>query len=93
MSVFNPNMPYWPTLVGLVLLCCCTSAQDVPRLPRKLTGVVDIPNLGKRPAKIVQPVYPPAARQRWIQGTIVLDVVINRTGAVEMLGCDEYEAR
>jgi TonB-like protein len=47
-------------------------------------------NANVQPAKIVKPVYPPAARQAWIQGMVSLDVVVAKTGAVEMLGCDDY---
>jgi hypothetical protein len=77
-------------LVGAALLTCYASAQGIPKLPKTMAGVIDIPNLEKQPTNIVEPVYPATAREQWIQGKIVLDVVIGKTGAVEMIGCDEY---
>lgn len=58
-------------------------------MPTVIPGVVSIPNLEKRPTKMVKPVYPPEARQRWMQGTIVLAVVIGKSGEVETIGCDD----
>jgi outer membrane biosynthesis protein TonB len=51
---------------------------------------VNIPLLKQQPTKIIDPVYPQIARQGWIQGKIVLDVLIGKTGAVEKVGCDKY---
>jgi Gram-negative bacterial TonB protein C-terminal len=53
--------------------------------------VVRIANTEKQPTKIVRPVYPREASEHWIQGRVVLDVVIGKNGTVKMLGRDEYD--
>jgi TonB family protein len=73
-----------------VLLGNLAAAQGVSKLPQSIAGVVDVPKPGKQPTKIVEPLYPPAARDAWIQGVVSLDVVVGKTGSVEMLGCDDH---
>jgi len=91
MSVSNLDMSQSVAAVlGLVLLSNFAAAQGVRKLPQSIAGVVDVPNLEKHPTKIVEPLYPPAAREAWIQGVVSLDVVVGKTGSVEMLGCDDY---
>src|SRR6266581_8532764 len=91
MSVSNSDMSQSAAAaLGLVLLSNLAAAGTVPKLPRSITGVVEVTNAQKQPTKIVKPVYPPAARQAWIQGMVSLDVVVGKTGSVEMLGCDDY---
>jgi hypothetical protein len=63
-------------------------AQELPKFPKVMPGVVNIPHLPQQPSKTVKPVYPPEALQRWIQTTIVLDAVLDMNGKVETVGCD-----
>jgi hypothetical protein len=67
MSVFNLDMSRSAAAaLGLVLLSNLAAAETVPKQPRSVAGVVEVANV--QPAKIVKPVYPPAARQAWLQG-------------------------
>jgi TonB family protein len=76
-------------IVALVLAGAATG-QEIPKLPKKMPGVVDIPHLNQQPVKMVKPVYPPEALQKWIQATIMLQVVLDTNGNVEQIGCDQY---
>ena len=75
-------------VLGLVLLGNFAAAQGVSKLPQSIAGA--IPKPGRQPTTIVKPLYPPAAREAWIQGVVSLDVVVGKTGSVEKLGCDDY---
>jgi|NGEPerStandDraft_6_1074524.scaffolds.fasta_scaffold16561_2 TonB family protein len=76
------------TLIALFTFICPSFSQELPKFPKTMPGVVNIPHLPQQPTKTVKPVYPPEALQRWIQATIVLDAVLDTQGAVETLGCD-----
>jgi len=73
---------------GLVLIGNFAAAQGVAKLPESIAGVVSKPR--KQPTTIVEPLYPQAARAAWIQGVVSLDVVVGKTGSVEMVGCDDH---
>jgi TonB family protein len=75
-------------VLGLVLIGNFAAAQGVPKLSQSIAGVVS--ESGKQPTTIVEPLYPQAAREAWIQGVVSLDVVVGKTGSVEMVGCDDY---
>ncbi len=74
--------------IGLFLLGCPLLGQDLPKFPKVMPGVVNIPHLAQQPTKVVKPVYPPEELQRWIQTTVVLDAILDTSGNVESLGCD-----
>ena len=74
--------------LGLLLLASAVPAQELSKLPKDLPGVANVPHLLQRPTKVVKPVYPPEALQRWIQASIIFDVVLDVGGDVEMIGCD-----
>jgi hypothetical protein len=74
--------------IGVLLLGGNGLAQELAPLPKTIPGVVNIPHLNQSPTKMVKPVYPPEALQRWVQATIVLDAVLDSNGDVETLGCD-----
>jgi TonB family protein len=54
-------------------------AQDQTQAPLRVGGVI------KAPTKIknVEPVYPAAAQEQGIEGVVILELLINETGAVE----------
>lgn len=75
-------------LLGVLLLSGHAFAQQPPKLPKDIPGVINIPHLAQSPTSTVKPVYPPEALQRWVEDTIVLDVVLDTNGNVETVGCD-----
>ncbi len=77
-------------MILFALLTLPAIAQELPKLPKNIPGVVNIPHLLQSPAKVVKPVYPPEALQRWVETTVVLDVVLDEAGNVQTLGCDRY---
>ena len=77
-------------VLGLALLSNVSVAQGVPKLPKSMPEVIDASNLHMQPTKIVKPLYPQSARESWIQGTVLLDVVVGKTGSVELIGPDDY---
>lgn len=44
-----------------------------------------------RPTKVVKPVYPDLARLKGIEGTVVLDVLVDASGTVVTAGCQEKD--
>lgn len=62
-------------------LACGTAAQDTNSNARKVTPDVAQSLIEKR----VAPTYPPLARQARIQGTVILDIIINQAGDVKDL--------
>ena len=68
---------------SFLLLCLATFAtsQDLPQTPDRVPGDA-MQNLLIRK---VNPVYPPLARQAHIQGTVILKIVINKSGNVQSL--------
>lgn len=77
-------------LIVFSVLCILARAQELPKLPKVMPGVVNIPHLLQQPTKVVKPIYPPEALQRWIEATVVLDVLLDESGKVQTLGCDMY---
>lgn len=75
---------------GVFLFVGLTSAQQLPKLPAKMPGVVNMPRLWQQPVKTAKPVYPQGALDMWAEGTITLDVLIDTSGKVEQVGCDDY---
>jgi TonB family protein len=74
----------------LLLSCAAFAQQPLPKLPKTLPGVVNMPHLFQRPTVSPKPAYPDGAREHWVEGTITLDVVIGENGAPEQIGCDDY---
>lgn len=77
-------------VIGLAILSSLSVAQGMPKVPKRIPGVIDASNLHKQPTKIVKPLYPKGALESWIQGTVSLDVVVGKTGLVELIGPDDY---
>lgn len=75
-------------VLGLAVLSSLSIAQDVPKLPKSIPEVIDASN--QQPTKIIKPQYPQSAREAWIQGTVSLDVVVGKTGSVELIDPDDY---
>lgn len=78
------------TVVLFFLLVAIAIAQDFPKLPKSMPGVVNIPHLLQQPTKKAKPVYPPEALQKWVEATVVLDVVFDESGNVQAMGCEQY---
>lgn len=66
-----------------LLLCfaTCAASQDSPLTPDRVPDDAMQNLLIRR----VGPVYPPLARQARIQGTVILRIVINKSGNVQSL--------
>ncbi|ABF40220.1 TonB-like protein [Candidatus Koribacter versatilis Ellin345] len=77
------------SLLGFTL-CACGALAQLPDLPKNVPGAVTMQRLNEAPTKTVKPVYPDVALQKWIQGTVTLDVVISADGKAEQIGCDSY---
>src|SRR5690348_13360745 len=59
-------------------LACAIAAQDTTATARKVTPDVAQALLVSR----VAPIYPPLARQARIQGTVILDIIVNKAGEI-----------
>jgi protein TonB len=59
----------------------------LPEPPKgRIPGVIAVANLeGKRPLILVRPKYPETAMKAGIEGDVDLDIVIGKTGKIEML--------
>src|SRR5437588_161790 len=77
-------------VLGLAVLSSLIVAQGVPKLPKSIPEVINASNLYEQPTKIIKPLYPQSAREAWIQGTVSLDIVVGKTGSVELIGPDDY---
>jgi len=64
--------------VFLICVMSFTAAQAAPQRVRVSEGIERASMVKK-----VDPVYPPLARQARIQGSVILQVVINKSGDVE----------
>lgn len=79
------------TLFVLFLSCFICKAFGAPgKLPEppkgRIPGVIAVANLeGKQPVKLVRPKYPEKAMKAGVEGDVDLDVVIGKTGRIEML--------
>jgi TonB family protein len=69
----------------LLLTCLATLTAAQEPTPEPAPDRVRVPNSEMRSLLLrkVQPVYPPLARQARIQGTVVMNVSINKSGDVE----------
>lgn len=77
--------------ITIFLLSSLSFAQSpVPKLPKTLPGVVNMPHILQAPIASPKPVYPDGAREHWTEGTVTLEVVIGENGAPEQIGCDDY---
>lgn len=63
-------------------LATVLSQECLPQRPAT-TDVVRVTSADRRPVTVVQPVYPEEARKAGINGMVVLDVTIGKTGDVE----------
>lgn len=70
-----------PSLLFLLCMTLLASAQETPSKPAE----VDPDAVQGLLIRKVAPVYPPLARQARIQGTVVLNIVINKSGEVSDL--------
>jgi TonB family protein len=60
------------------------SAQEANAVHDADISSVRIVSTDKKPTTVVKPIYPEAAKKAGVQGLVVLDIVIGRTGEVEM---------
>ena len=73
------------TLIALFTFICPSFSQELPKFPKTMPGVVNIPHLPQQPTKTVKPVYPPEAKMQGIEGTVVLQATLDKGGKVEDL--------
>jgi TonB family protein len=73
-------MPKYLLASSLIVigLACAIAAQDTTATARKVTPDVAQALLVSR----VAPIYPPLARQARIQGTVILDIIVNKAGEI-----------
>lgn len=76
-------MPKHPLASSFIVLClaCAMAAQDTNSTAQQVTPDIGQALLVSR----VAPIYPPLARQARIQGTVILDILINKAGDVSNL--------
>jgi TonB family protein len=72
--------------MGRFALCFALEAVSLqPVLSQRAAApdVIPFTSTDKRPVKLVQPLYPDAAKRVGIKGPVVVDVTIGKTGEVE----------
>jgi TonB family protein len=73
---------FWMFVLGAMADPC--SAQEGNVVHDADISSVRIVNTDRRPTTVVKPIYPEAAKKAGVQGLVVLDIVIGRTGEVGM---------
>lgn len=76
-AVTSPAAPVPPAFVPGI----ASPAQDKPRGPVRISGGVMAGNVVNK----VDPVYPPDAKTAGLEGAVVFDALISKTGTVENL--------
>jgi len=74
-----PQLTTWGVLL-LALPLMCGVQQSAKQIDTSRVFVVSIE---KKPTKVVQPSYPESAKLAGIQGTVVVDIIIGKSGEVE----------
>jgi protein TonB len=75
-----PKHPLTPLLTVIGLACAVLAQDEEPKAPQVPPNTTQTLLVNR-----VAPIYPPLARQTRIQGTVVLDVIINKAGEVTKL--------
>ena len=72
----------WMFVFGVLADPC--PAQEPNAVYGTEISSVRIVSTERKPTSVVKPIYPEAAKKARVQGLVVLDIVIGRTGEVEM---------
>jgi TonB family protein len=72
-----------PAAMGVLFLALPIIGVPQSGQPENDTSRVFVVADAKRPTKTVQPLYPESAKSDGIQGTVVVDIVVGKTGEVE----------
>jgi periplasmic protein TonB len=72
-------------LGGIVATADAFVAPPPPPLPQRITAPVRVSELVQQPRKIAdaRPVYPDLARQARVEGTVILEAILDRTGRID----------
>jgi len=72
-------------LGGIVGTAAAFTPPPPPPVPQRITAPVRISELVQQPRKIVdaRPVYPDLARQARVEGTVILEAILDRNGRID----------
>lgn len=70
-------------VISTVLAQLCLCQKVAPGQGNQVLGPILTVSVDKRPTKVVGPVYPDIAKRAGIKGSVVVDIVIGKTGEVE----------